>query len=116
MSRTIMNLEESRELEARCAVRMGLDTLMRRAGTFAAKWLDERLPCPHVTVLAGPGNNGGDAIVCACELKRLGHTVQLVMPGGEPKTELAREMLADWIALGGCAATPSACAKCGLCS
>ena len=64
MSRTIMNLEESRELEARCAVRMGLDTLMRRAGTFAAKWLDERLPCPHVTVLAGPGNNGGDAIVC----------------------------------------------------
>ena len=101
MSRTIMNLEESRELEARCAVRMGLDTLMRRAGTFAAKWLDERLPCPHVTVLAGPGNNGGDAIVCACELKRLGHTVQLVMPGGEPKTELAREMLADWIALGG---------------
>ena len=26
MSRTIMNLEESRELEARCAVRMGLDT------------------------------------------------------------------------------------------
>lgn len=101
MSRTIMNLKESRELEARCAVRMGLDTLMRRAGTFAAKWLDERLPCPHVTVLAGPGNNGGDAIVCACELKRLGHTVQLVMPGGEPKTELAREMLADWIALGG---------------
>ena len=101
MSRTIMNLEESRELEARCAVRMGLDTLMRRAGTFAAKWLDERLPCPHVTVLAGPGNNGGDAIVCACELKRLGHTVQLVMPGGEPKTELAREMLADWSALGG---------------
>lgn len=101
MSRTIMNLEESRELETRCAVRMGLDTLMRRAGTFAAKWLDERLPCPHVTVLAGPGNNGGDAIVCACELKRLGHTVQLVMPGGEPKTELAREMLADWIALGG---------------
>ena len=101
MSRTIMNLEESRELEARCAVRMGLDTLMRRAGTFAAKWLDERLPCPHVTVLAGPGNNGGDAIACACELKRLGHTVQLVMPGGEPKTELAREMLADWIALGG---------------
>lgn len=101
MSRTIMNLEESRELEAHCAVRMGLDTLMRRAGTFAAKWLDERLPCPHVTVLAGPGNNGGDAIVCACELKRLGHTVQLVMPGGEPKTELAREMLADWIALGG---------------
>ena len=101
MSRTIMNLEESRELEARCAVRMGLDTLMRRAGTFAAKWLDERLPCPHVTVLAGPGNNGGDAIVCACELKRLGHTVQLVMPGGEPKTELAREMLPDWIALGG---------------
>lgn len=101
MSRTIMNLEESRELEARCAVRMGLDTLMRRAGTFAAKWLDERLPCPHVTVLAGPGNNGGDAIVCACALKRLGHTVQLVMPGGEPKTELAREMLADWIALGG---------------
>ena len=89
MSRTIMNLEESRELEARCAVRMGLDTLMRRAGTFAAKWLDERLPCPHVTVLAGPGNNGGDAIVCACELKRLGHTEGGVRHGGEPKNRVS---------------------------
>ena len=85
MSRTIMNLEESRELEARCAVRMGLDTLMRRAGTFAAKWLDERLPCPHVTVLAGPGNNGGDAIVCACELKRLVTRCSSSCPAENPR-------------------------------
>ena len=101
MSQTIMNLEESRELEARCAVRMGLDALMRRAGAFAAEWIHRRRPEGRITVLAGPGNNGGDAIVCACELKRLGHAVELVMPGGSPKTDLAREMLADWTALGG---------------
>ena len=63
MSLTVLNLEEARELEARCANRMGLDALMRRAGTFAAEWISEHVSGGHAVVLAGPGNNGGDAIV-----------------------------------------------------
>ena len=101
MSLTVMNIEESRELEARCANRMGLDELMRRAGEFAAGWIAGRIPAGHAVVLAGPGNNGGDAIVCASGLKTRGFTVELVLPGGEPKTELAQAMLAEWRAAGG---------------
>ena len=96
-----MNIEEARELEARCANRMGLDTLMRRAGAFAAEFIVSRVPSGHAVLVAGPGNNGGDAIVCAMELKERGFSVELVLPGGEPKTDLAREMLAEWRAKGG---------------
>lgn len=101
MSQTILNLEEAHDLEARCAVRMGLDALMRRAGEFAAGWIADRAPGSHVVVLAGPGNNGGDAIVCASALRRRGFTVELVLPGGEPASDLARQMLAEWRAEGG---------------
>lgn len=101
MSLTVMNTEESHELEARCANRMGLDELMRRAGTFAAEWIAGRVPAGHAVVLAGPGNNGGDAIVCAGELRRRGFTVELVLPDGDPKSELALEMLAEWRNAGG---------------
>ena len=100
MSLTVLNLEEARELEARCANRMGLDALMRRAGTFAAEWISEHVSGGHAVVLAGPGNNGGDAIVCALELRKRGFTVELVLPGGDPKTELARTMLKEWRDLG----------------
>lgn len=101
MSLTVMNTEESHELEARCANRMGLDELMRRAGTFAANWIANRIPAGHAVVLVGPGNNGGDAIVCASALRGHGFTVELVLPNGEPKSELAREMLQEWYAAGG---------------
>lgn len=100
MSLTVLNLEEARELEARCANRMGLDALMRRAGTFAAEWISEHVSGGHAVVLAGPGNNGGDAIVCALKLRKRGFTVELVLPGGDPKTELARTMLKEWRDLG----------------
>ncbi len=101
MSLTVLNLEEAHELEARCANRMGLDELMRRAGAFAAQWIAGRVPAGHAVVLVGPGNNGGDAVVCASELKKRGFTVDLVLPGGDPKTELARAMLDEWRSAGG---------------
>ncbi|MES2771198.1 MAG: NAD(P)H-hydrate dehydratase, partial [Pseudomonadota bacterium] len=34
-----------------------------------------------ILVLAGPGNNGGDALVAAHQLHRLGHAIQLVFSG-----------------------------------
>lgn len=49
--------------------------LMQRAGAAAAKWVQalmEDRPDP-ILILVGPGNNGGDALVCATALMRLGY-------------------------------------------
>ena len=101
MSKTILNADELRSLEERSANHLGADQLMRRAGAAAADLVEARSPGRRVTLLAGPGNNGGDAVACALELKRRGFEVQLVLPTGEPRSELARTMLAEWRAAGG---------------
>lgn len=100
MSQTILNLEEARELEARYATRLGEDALMRRAGAAAAAFLKERAPGRRIAFLAGPGNNGGDAVAAAIEMKRMGYEPLLVMPAA-PKTALARTMLSEWLSMGG---------------
>lgn len=100
MSKTILNLEESHDLEARCATRLGEDALMRRAAAFAADIIAERSPGRVITVLAGPGNNGGDALAAAVLLKRKGFAVTVVSPG--PQTSaLAKAMRDEWLAAGG---------------
>lgn len=57
--------------------------LMARAGEAAAAWALQRLPerGAPVLVLAGPGNNGGDALEMAALLCRQGITVHLVFKG-----------------------------------
>lgn len=71
-------LEQIRRIESRARAE-GLD-LMARAGRAAAEFIAERYePAAHVLVLAGPGNNGGDALVAATYLLRQGYTVQVVM-------------------------------------
>lgn len=64
------------------------DALMRIAGEGAADWVF-RLAWPRtVTVLCGPGNNGGDGYVIAESLRRRGLDVAVVAPL-EPKTDAA---------------------------
>ena len=100
MSQTILNLEEAQALEARASHRIGEDALMRRAGAFAAEEIARRAPGRAITVLAGPGNNGGDALCCARLLKEKGFAVTVVSPA--PQTsELARTMRDEWLAAGG---------------
>jgi ADP-dependent NAD(P)H-hydrate dehydratase / NAD(P)H-hydrate epimerase len=54
--------------------------LMRRAGRAAAEFLFERTrPDARIVLLAGPGNNGGDALACAAELAAAGYAPQVVM-------------------------------------
>ncbi len=73
----------------------GVDELMRRAGEGAADWI-YRLAAPHsVTVLCGPGNNGGDGYVIAESLRRRGLHVRVVAPL-EPATDAARNARAGW--------------------
>ncbi|MCM2492889.1 NAD(P)H-hydrate dehydratase [Burkholderia glumae] len=70
-------------------------TLMARAGAAAARWLAARGKpgAGPVWLAAGPGNNGGDALVTATELLRLGVQVEVCLPV-EPKPEDARWALA----------------------
>ncbi|MBD59203.1 MAG: NAD(P)H-hydrate epimerase, partial [Citromicrobium sp.] len=63
--------------------------LMSLAGHGAADWIARVCAGGPVTVLCGPGNNGGDGYVAAAALAARGIPVRVVAPI-EPKTELAR--------------------------
>ncbi|OZI65689.1 NAD(P)H-hydrate epimerase [Bordetella genomosp. 1] len=80
----------------------GLD-LMARAGRAAADFIAARHgPETHVLALAGPGNNGGDALVAATWLCRWGYEIQVVMlsePAALPSD--AAQAYAGWRAAGG---------------
>lgn len=66
-----------------------VDTLMQRAGCGAAEWVWRLAAGRPVTVLCGPGNNGGDGYVIAQVLHRRGIDVAVVAPA-LPRTDAAR--------------------------
>lgn len=72
-----------------------VSSLMQRAGAGAADWV-WRVSAGHpMTVLCGPGNNGGDGYVIAERLRVRGAEVTVVAPL-EPKTAAAREARAAY--------------------
>ncbi|AKM28983.2 hypothetical protein AB870_00805 [Pandoraea faecigallinarum] len=97
--------EALRRTERAAATRLAPHTLMSRAGTAVAHWLHGRLPAlasagrQPVLLLAGPGNNGGDAYVAARELHRRGVLVD-VWQLAPPTTHDARWALAEALAAG----------------
>lgn len=66
-----------------------VDSLMQTAGRGAAEWVWRVSGGRAVTVLCGPGNNGGDGYVIAQALLERGGPVR-VIAASEPKTEAAR--------------------------
>src|SRR5690606_17677322 len=66
-----------------------VSSLMERAGKGAAEWVWRMAGGRPVTVLCGPGNNGGDGYVIARELVRRGLDVTVVAPL-DPATDAAR--------------------------
>ena len=59
---------------------------MRRAGKAAAEFLIARsTPDARVVLLAGPGNNGGDALACAAELATSSYAPLVVLLGDPEK-------------------------------
>ena len=72
-----------------------VETLMECAGAGAADWIWRLAAGRPVTVLCGPGSNGGDGYVIARVLAESGLEVAVVAPI-EPKTDAARAACARW--------------------
>ncbi|APE28883.1 NAD(P)HX epimerase / NAD(P)HX dehydratase [Aurantiacibacter gangjinensis] len=70
-------------------------SLMARAGVGAADWVWRLSGGRSVTVLCGPGNNGGDGYVIARSLAERGVDVSVVAPM-EPATEAAIAAAKAW--------------------
>lgn len=102
MSRPIYLTEDIRRIESAAgAVR---PTLMARAGEAAAALALQLVPQQgkDVLVLAGPGNNGGDAYEVAARLKAAFLRVAVVSPADAAKLPPdAAEALRKWQAAGG---------------
>jgi hydroxyethylthiazole kinase-like uncharacterized protein yjeF len=93
-----------RRIEQLAAPGAGAPALMERAGLAAAEcarqMCDDR--ARDILVLAGPGNNGGDAFEAAAHLKRAFYRVHVVFAGARDKLPRdATRALARWEAAGG---------------
>ncbi|OAE61922.1 NAD(P)H-hydrate epimerase [Achromobacter xylosoxidans] len=82
-------------------------TLMPLAGAAAANFVTARVPAKaSVLALAGPGNNGGDALEAATLLLARGFDVHVVLPSGPGRLPAdAARAWAGWLAAGGQART-----------
>ena len=103
----LLTLTDLRIAESQASAALPPHTLMARAGQSAASFLDEQITRDtsiakskqRVWLIAGPGNNGGDALVLATELHKTGVAVELCMPV-EVKPDDARWALATARAAG----------------
>jgi hydroxyethylthiazole kinase-like uncharacterized protein yjeF len=94
MNQLLYSVDEIRAIERSAAAALEPGTLMRRAGQAAARFaldlIGKRRDLP-VLLLAGPGNNGGDALEVAANLRAAGiETVVLHLPGAAPSPEAQR--------------------------
>jgi hydroxyethylthiazole kinase-like uncharacterized protein yjeF len=84
----LLTLTDLRVVESQAMAALPDHTLMARAGQAAARWLLGRIAADtsviksqqRVCLIAGPGNNGGDALVVATELHKAGIAVEVCMP------------------------------------
>src|SRR4051812_47191345 len=95
---------EVRELEAAAQAQDPSPTLMQRAGLAAAERAMSILQATAraVLVVAGPGNNGGDAFEVATILKQKFHRVEALFMGEREKLSSdAADALRRWQSAGG---------------
>lgn len=69
--------------------------LMKTAATGAAEWIRRVAAGRPVTILCGPGNNGGDGYVIAHMIRHTGNEVTVIAPQS-PKTDTAKQALSLW--------------------
>lgn len=108
MTEPVLTLADMRAAE-RSAMDAGVSEweLMRRAGEGAAAWVWRMAAGRPVTVLCGPGNNGGDGYVIADALHSRGGEVTVIAPV-EPKSDTARLARANFEGRVSIALPPSA--------
>lgn len=86
----VLTVAQMRDAEEELiATGITVDALMQTAGQGAAEWVRRIAACRPVTVLCGPGNNGGDGYVIAEYLRSRGTPVK-VIAAREPATDAAR--------------------------
>ncbi len=91
----IVTAEQMRAAEEAVFRRVPQEDVMERAGAAVAREAVRFAHGRRILVLAGPGNNGGDAYVAARLLKAEGHDVALVATGA-PKPGAAAAMHGRW--------------------
>ncbi len=92
----ILTAEQMRDAEQRMfEAGMEVFALMKVAAGGAAEWVRRIAAGRAVTVLCGPGNNGGDGYVIAHLLREAGNKVQVIAPL-EPKTDAAKQARDQW--------------------
>ena len=100
----LLTTAQVRDLEERAARGLAGPTLMQRAGRAAAdaaRALAEDTGAA-ILVVAGPGNNGGDAWVAAAHLRETFHRVTVLdVAGTAPKAPEAQEARERFLAAGG---------------
>jgi ADP-dependent NAD(P)H-hydrate dehydratase / NAD(P)H-hydrate epimerase len=92
-ARPILTAEQMRAAELGSGV--PLAELMQRAGVALGKLVWRIASGRPVTVLVGPGNNGGDGYVAARWLREQGATVRVIALS-PAATDLARNAARDW--------------------
>lgn len=101
----VYSTNEIREIELLATPQPNSPSLMEKAGLAAADIAKDRLLINDknkVLVLAGPGNNGGDAFVAACHLRSWGFEVTVVFTGEPARLSLdAKRALDNWLITGG---------------
>lgn len=90
MLRQVLTVAQMRHAEDELiSAGISVDALMQTAGNGAAEWIRRIAAGRAVTVLCGPGNNGGDGWVIAEYLRAHGNPVT-VIAAREPATDAAR--------------------------
>lgn len=96
---------EIREIEQLAINQSDAPNLMEKAGRAAAKVARNKLlthNASNILILAGPGNNGGDAFVVARYLKQWGHHITVVFAADpEHLPPDAHNALQQWLAIEG---------------
>jgi hydroxyethylthiazole kinase-like uncharacterized protein yjeF len=97
MDTLLYSVAQIRAIEQAAAAQLPPGTLMQRAGEAASTYALDLLggmPTGVVLVLAGPGNNGGDALELAANLANRGCAVEVVhlAGNGEPSFESGRAL------------------------
>lgn len=100
----IYSTDQMREIEGQAGRLPSPPPLMARAGLAAAEIARELAPDGSaILVLAGPGNNGGDAFVAATQLKAWWYKVEVVFTGDPNLLSAdARVAYSAWIEVDAC--------------